>query len=68
MFFYCNLKSDDEVKKVKFFPIQDEVQAATKPTLCLVSRIVPGANQTPLYLHPEQRVAGHPDYNFSVPI
>jgi hypothetical protein len=61
-----NLSDDDEVKKVRFFPIQ-EVQAATKPPLCLVSRKIPGANQTPLTLNltfPDE----NPDFKFSVPI
>jgi hypothetical protein len=52
-----------EVFKRLYFPIQDEVQAATKPphSFCLVSRKSPGANQPPLP-HPEHHLPdGNPD-------
>ncbi len=51
---------DDEVKKVKLFPIQDEVQAATKPPHSFLSRLqeVSRSKPNPPHLHCDQRVAG----------
>jgi hypothetical protein len=63
------LKSDDdEVEKVKnYFPYRTYNAATKLPPLCLVSRKIPGANQTPLTLNltlPDE----NPDFKFSIPI